>query len=91
MDKYSEKIVSFFGFLENISFGENDELLSCSDSLFLLICSIIVPAIQRSAEHDVDLLTGRTEQFQRGNICGYSDPVHAGLAGLIEGLLSRSE
>ena len=37
----------------------------------------------RSTEHDEDLLTGRTEQFQQGNTrC--SDPVHAGPAGPTE-------
>ena len=36
-----------------------------------------------SAEHDEDLLTGRTEQFQQGNTRG-SDPVHAGPAGPTE-------
>ena len=44
---------------------------------------LIVPARQRSAEHDEDLLTGRTEQFQQGNTRG-SDPVHAGPAGPTE-------
>ena len=54
-----------------------------SGSLFLSVCGTIVPARQRSAEHDEDLLTGRTEQFQQGNTRG-SDPVHAGPAGQAE-------
>lgn len=36
-----------------------------------------MPVRQRSAEHDEDLLAGRTEHFQQGNTRG-SDPVHAG-------------